>query len=47
MCGRYALYGSISRHRNNKVDDMLPEWWDALVDQNRLQAHQRARRGHR
>jgi putative SOS response-associated peptidase YedK len=33
MCGRYALYGPISRHRNTKVDDELPEWWDALVDQ--------------
>jgi putative SOS response-associated peptidase YedK len=33
MCGRYALYGPISRHRNTKVDDELPAWWDALVDQ--------------
>jgi hypothetical protein len=33
MCGRYALYGLISRHRANKIDDELPEWWYALVDQ--------------
>jgi hypothetical protein len=41
MCGRYALYGPISRHRNTKVDDELPEWWDALVDQinERLPRH--------
>jgi hypothetical protein len=32
MCGRYALYGPISRHRANKLDEDLPDWWDTLVD---------------
>lgn len=32
MCGRYALFGPISRHRANRIDEELPEWWDALVD---------------
>jgi putative SOS response-associated peptidase YedK len=32
MCGRYALYGPISRHRKNKIDEELPDWWTALVD---------------
>jgi putative SOS response-associated peptidase YedK len=32
MCGRYALYGPISRHRSTKVDDDFPDWWTALVD---------------
>jgi hypothetical protein len=27
MCG-----GPISRHRNTKVDDELPDCWDALVN---------------
>lgn len=32
MCGRYALYGPISRHRANKIDDDLPDWWDDLAE---------------
>jgi hypothetical protein len=32
MCGRYALYGPISRHRNNRLADELPEWYAGLVD---------------
>jgi putative SOS response-associated peptidase YedK len=32
MCGRYALYGPISRHRKNKPVDDLPEWYPSLVD---------------
>ena len=31
MCGRYALYGPISRHRKNKPVDDLPEWYSVLV----------------
>jgi putative SOS response-associated peptidase YedK len=31
MCGRYALYGPISRHRK-MPDEALPEWWAALAD---------------
>jgi hypothetical protein len=33
MCGRYALYGPVSRHRAQKEDDALPEWWESLVDE--------------
>ncbi len=32
MCGRYALYGPISRHRKNKPVDDLPDWYPSLVD---------------
>ncbi len=32
MCGRYALYGPISRHRPMPDDAPLPEWWPALAD---------------
>jgi putative SOS response-associated peptidase YedK len=32
MCGRYALYGPISRHRKNRPIDELPEWYPGLVD---------------
>ena len=32
MCGRYALYGPLSRHRNNRPVDELPEWYPGLVD---------------
>jgi putative SOS response-associated peptidase YedK len=32
MCGRYALYGPISRHRGTKTDEELPEWWDRLAE---------------
>ena len=32
MCGRYALYGPISRHRNMPADAELPEWWATLAD---------------
>jgi putative SOS response-associated peptidase YedK len=32
MCGRYAIYGPISRHRANKIDEDLPDWWDTLLD---------------
>jgi hypothetical protein len=32
MCGRYALYGPVSRHRKNKSVDDLPEWYSGLVD---------------
>jgi putative SOS response-associated peptidase YedK len=32
MCGRYALYGPISRHRKNQPIDELPEWYPGLVD---------------
>ena len=32
MCGRYALYGPISRHRANKIDEDLPDWCPMLVD---------------
>jgi putative SOS response-associated peptidase YedK len=32
MCGRYALYGPISRHRGNAQDADLPEWYFALAD---------------
>ena len=31
MCGRYALYGPISRHRETP-DAALPAWWTALAD---------------
>ena len=31
MCGRYALYGPISRHRKNEPAD-VSEWYGALVD---------------
>ena len=27
MCGRYALYGPISRHRKNEPVDDLPDWY--------------------
>ena len=30
MCGRYALYGPISRHRKDRTD--VPEWYFALAD---------------
>lgn len=30
MCGRYALYGPISRHRTQKEDD-ASRCWDSLV----------------
>jgi putative SOS response-associated peptidase YedK len=32
MCGRYALYGPISRHRKNRPADDLPDWYSSLVD---------------
>jgi putative SOS response-associated peptidase YedK len=32
MCGRYALYGPISRHRRMPEQAALPEWWPALAD---------------
>jgi hypothetical protein len=32
MCGRYALYGPISRHRKNRPIDEPPEWYPGLVD---------------
>ena len=32
MCGRYALYGPISRHRKNKPVDDLPDWYPTVVD---------------
>jgi len=32
MCGRYALYGPIFRHRKNKPVDDLPDWYPSLVD---------------
>jgi hypothetical protein len=32
MCGRYALYGPISRHHKNRPEIDLPEWYFALVD---------------
>jgi len=32
MCGRYALYGPISRHRKNRPDVDVPEWYSALAD---------------
>ncbi|HEY4137226.1 MAG TPA: SOS response-associated peptidase [Casimicrobiaceae bacterium] len=32
MCGRYALYGPISRHRKMPDEAALPEWWAALAD---------------
>lgn len=32
MCGRYALYGPISRHRTPPDEDVPPEWWPALAD---------------
>jgi hypothetical protein len=32
MCGRYALYGPISRHRKNRPIDEGPEWYPGLVD---------------
>jgi hypothetical protein len=32
MCGRYALYGPISRHRKNRPIDELPERYPDLVD---------------
>ena len=32
MCGRYALYGPISRHRKSRPDEELPDWYPTLVD---------------
>jgi len=32
MCGRYALYGPISRHRKNKPVEDLPDWYLSVVD---------------
>jgi len=32
MCGRYALYGPISRHRKKRPIDQLPEWYPGLVE---------------
>lgn len=32
MCGRYALFGPISRHRKNRPDDERPAWYTALID---------------
>jgi putative SOS response-associated peptidase YedK len=32
MCGRYALYRPISRHRKNRPTGELPEWYPGLVD---------------
>jgi putative SOS response-associated peptidase YedK len=31
MCGRYALYGPVSRHRANRPIDELPDWYVELV----------------
>ena len=32
MCGRYALYGPISRHRKNKPVEDLPDWYSSVVN---------------
>lgn len=32
MCGRYALYGPISRHRRMPDEAASPAWWEALAD---------------
>jgi putative SOS response-associated peptidase YedK len=32
MCGRYALFGPISRHRENKPVEDLPDWYPSVVD---------------
>jgi putative SOS response-associated peptidase YedK len=32
MCGRYALYGPISRHRKNKPVGDLPDWYPSVID---------------
>lgn len=32
MCGRYALYGPVSRHRRMPDEAAPPEWWASLAD---------------
>jgi putative SOS response-associated peptidase YedK len=32
VCGRYALFGPISRHRRDRPVDVLPDWYSGLVD---------------